>query len=162
MATLTRTRALPVLPSGPPACPSALKVHGVTPEKAGVVCRVIEHDRQLESGVGMNPAQLAQAREGGDGDTFLSIVKDPSTVERFCFGDGVPVVNDLTVGSGRDSYTYCPVKQAEVWAAEHGQEQLGREVPESVATDGFDPGAMEPEIRRGGAWDDADIDLLEG
>lgn len=142
--TLRRRRELPVLPAGPPACPAAAKVEGAMPSNAGVVCRVIERDRQKEDGLGVNPAQLAQARVGGMGDVFLTIRSDPSTIERFCFGEGVPVLHDGEHGGGRETYTYCPVKQAEGWAEEHGQHRLSRPVePETVSA--YDPKVRPPE-----------------
>lgn len=136
--SIIRRRAeLPVLPSQP-ACPAAAVIHGVTPATSGVVCRVMERDREREKGLGMNPAQLAIARSGGVGDVFLTLKSDPSTIERFCCGDGVPVLHDGDLPGGRDSYTYCPIKQADAWAAEHGQDQLSRIIePETV--EHYDP-----------------------
>lgn len=104
-------------------CPAAAPVSGTTPERAGVVCRVIQQDRAREGGVGMNPAQLAIARSGGDGDVVLTVKGDPSTIERFCCGDAVPVLDDAG-GKARDSYTYCPVWQAEKLRIEQGREML--------------------------------------
>lgn len=106
------------------------------PGRAGIVCRVIEKDRQKADGIGVDPAQLAQQRAGGDGDTFLTVEKDPSTVENLCCGDALPVLTEREVPGNRASYTYCPVWQAERWREEHGQEKLGRPVePERTSYD---------------------------
>lgn len=132
MAKLMRRGALPVLP--PVRCPAAVPVAGVTPARCGVVCGVIANDRQRVDGVDMDPRQLAIAREGGDGDTFLTLAGDPSTIERFCCGDGLPVLDPFEKAGGRDTYTYCPVWQAEkdrIWA---GREELSEKPePELVA-----------------------------
>jgi hypothetical protein len=160
--TIRRTRALPELPKRGARCWAATTVEGASPECSGVLCGVIALDRAKADGIGMSPGQLAQARSGGAGDVFLSIEKDPSTVERLCCGDGMPVINDLSVGGNRESYTYCPVWQAEKERLAEGRDTLTHPVePDSVATEGFDP--ADPEIRRATASDpfaDADLELL--
>lgn len=134
-ATLTRRAELPVLPSRP-VCPAAVVVHGAVPANSGVVCGVIFNERQRELGIGMNPAQTQVAREGGTGDVFLTLKSDPSTIERMCCGEGMPAMHDGEYVGGRESYTYCPVFQAEKWRIAEGQERLGRVVaPESVEMD---------------------------
>lgn len=104
-------------------CPAARRIVGAIPANSGVVCGVIQNDRLKEKGLGMDPAQTAIARAGGTGDVFLTLKSDPSTVERLCCGDGVPVIDDRG-GHARDSYTFCPVWQAEqkrIWA---GRDEL--------------------------------------
>lgn len=135
---IRRREALPVLPSVP-TCPAALIVHGAVPANSGVVCRSMERDRAAEKGIDMNPAQLAVARSGGVGDVFLTLKSDPSTIERLCCGDGVPVLHDGEMPGGRDTYTFCPIKQAEVWAAEHGQKGLGSRIVEPETWSHYDP-----------------------
>lgn len=133
MPKIARRAPLPELPKTP-SCPAALIVEGAVPARSGIVCGVIANDRRREDGVGMNAGQLAVAREGGDGDVFLSLVGDPSTVKNLCCGDALPVLHDGEHAGGRDTYSYCPVWQAEKWRLEHDQDQLGREVePESVS-----------------------------
>lgn len=121
-------------------CPAARAVAGVGPDTSGIVCGVIALDRSKEKGFGMNPAQLAVAREGGTGDTFLTLKSDPSTVERFCCGGALPVM-DARGHYARDSYTYCPVWQAEKQRLEDARNGLaggGVAGPEPVAH--FDEG----------------------
>jgi hypothetical protein len=122
MATLRRRSPLPMVP--PVVCPAAAPIAGVTPERAGVICRVMAQDREREAGEGMNPAQLAVAREGGDGDVVLTVKGDPSTIERLCCGDALPVLDAHGHPGGRDSYTYCPVWQAEKLRVEEGRRML--------------------------------------
>ena len=124
VAKIMRTRALDSLPTRQPACPAAARVDGISPRTCGVVCRVIAQDRQKEAGLDVNPAQLAIAREGGHGDTFLSIEEDPSTVRNLCFGTGIPVLDDREVPGNRDSFTYCPTWQAEYERRQAGRDQL--------------------------------------
>lgn len=104
-------------------CPAAARIEGACPSKSGVVCRVMQIDRMKDSGLGMDPAQLAIARRGGEGDVFLTIRSDPSTVERLCCGDSVPVA-DSKGHYARDSYTFCPVWQAEKQRIEQERDQL--------------------------------------
>lgn len=133
MPKIERRRALPTLPRSP-RCPAAVIVEGALPERAGIVCAVVANDRKREDGVGITAGQLAIAREGGDGDVFLSIATDPSTVKNLCCGDAIPVLHEHEHPGGRDSYTYCPVWQAEKWRIEQGNDQLGRPIePEAVS-----------------------------
>lgn len=132
MAILMRRAPLAVV--GRPKCPAALPVFGATPDRAGVICRVMQIDRSKEQGAGYNPAQLALSRDGSDG-VLLTAKSDPSTVERFCCSDAdVPVLDHDEKPGGRDSYTYCPVWQAEVERIEAGRRLLagGGVEPESV------------------------------
>jgi hypothetical protein len=98
-------------------------VAGVTPERAGVVCRVMQLDREKDDGVDVTAGQLAIARAGGEGDVLLTVKSDPSSIERFCCGDAIPVLDDAG-GKVRDSYTYCPTWQAEKLRIAEGREQL--------------------------------------
>lgn len=101
------------------------------------MCRVIARDRQAETGLDIDPAQLAIAREGGEGDTFLTVATDPSTVRNLCFGDAVPVLGEREVPGNRASYTYCPVWQAERARIDDGRRQLAggglEDEPEAVS-----------------------------
>lgn len=140
MPTIARSRALPVLPTRL-ACPAAAPIEGVTPFRSGVVCRVIQLDRQREAGLDMTPGQLQIARSGGDGDVFLSIEKDPQSVEQLCCGDAVPVIGPSEVPGNRASYTYCPVWQAEKERIEEGRDVLGKPVEqEELRTSHYDDG----------------------
>lgn len=122
-----------------PLCPAAAPVTGVRPDCGGVVCRIIEQDRRATSGVGMTAGQLQVARgERGDigAGAFLTLTGDPSTVERLCCGEELPVLDAREVPGNRAHYTYCPTWQARRWADEHGQRQLGRPLddePEEVS-----------------------------
>lgn len=134
--TIARRATLPVVPRV--VCPAASPVAGVTPEKAGVICRVMLVDRAKEQGLGMTPGQLAISRDGSDG-VLMSGKSDPSTIQRMCCGSGVPVVNDLG-GKDVESYTYCPVWQAEKLRIAEGRDQLaggGLQAPEPVSR--YDP-----------------------
>lgn len=112
----------------------------------------MQQDRAKEDGVGVNPAQLAIARAGGGGDVFLTIENDPSTVERLCFGEAVPVLDEREVPGNRASYTYCPVWQAEHKRVQDGRRQLAgggvEDQPEPVSHfhDGRSPGSWDPGI----------------
>lgn len=144
-------------------CPAALRIAGVSPGRAGIVCRVIQQDRQKADGIGVDPGQLAQQRVGGDGDTFLTIEKDPSTVENLCCGDALPVLDEREVPGNRASYTYCPVWQAERWREEQGQERLGRQIePDRTSydfeTDDELPGAVTT-LEADDPWAQARADL---
>lgn len=141
MSTIVRRRALDELPE--PVCPAALPVAGVTPERAGFVCRVIEQDRGREAGLNMNPAQLAIARRGGDGDTFLTIKTDPSSVLNLCSGCAVPVLDERDVPGHRASYTYCPVWQAEKDRIHEGREMLSEPVEEEPVSYGVNSSESE-------------------
>lgn len=123
---------LPTL-SSEPTCPAALPIAGAIPERSGVVCRVMQREHRQDAGVGMNAAQSGFIQNEAEGGVFLTLKSDPSTVVRFCHGDDVPVIDDAG-GKGRDSYTYCPVWQAEVerlLAGEHSA--LHDEEPEQVS-----------------------------
>lgn len=118
-------------------CPAAIPVAGVVTAKAGVICAVMRDDRAREQGFEMNPAQLEVARGdgagGSGGGVFLTVKSDPSTIERMCCADGVPVVNEFDKPGGRDTYTYCPVWQTEKDRIQTGREMLSDyEPPESV------------------------------
>lgn len=127
MATIARRRPLDKLPRT--VCPAAQLVAGATKDRGGVICAVMAMDRGREAGLDMNPAQLEIARRGGEGDVFLTLAGDPSTVENFCCGDAVPVLSDRDLARGRDSYTYCPVWQAEKDRIEAGRSMLSEPVP---------------------------------
>lgn len=122
-------------------CPAALPIAGALPSCGGVVCRVMQQERGRETGVGYNPAQTALARDGSDG-VFLTLAGDPSTVERFCCGDGVPVMDNREKRGGRDTYTYCPVWQAEQERIAEGRGQLagGGVLPEPEKVSHWDDG----------------------
>lgn len=81
-----------------------------------------------ERGEGMTAGEHAIAREGGDGDVFLTIETDPQAVERLCCGDALPVLGPSEVPGNRASYTYCPVWQAERERIEAGREALSKPV----------------------------------
>jgi hypothetical protein len=134
MGTLTRRAALRDLPAV--VCPAALPIAGALPSCGGVVCRVMAQERSRETGIGITPAMTARARDGSDG-VFLTLTGDPSTVERFCCGDGVPVMDNREKFGGRDTYTYCPVWQAEQERIADGRSQLAGggviEEPEKVS-----------------------------
>jgi hypothetical protein len=124
-----------------------LPIFGDRPGTCGVICRVMQQDRAKEDGVGVNAQQLAIAREGGEGDVFLTVETDPSTVERLCFGRGVPVLDERELPANRDSYTYCPVWQAERQRIEDGRRQLDgrggvRQAPAGSSWDSADPWAQ--------------------
>lgn len=127
---------LPTIPQGEPACPAALRVDGACESNAGVVCRVIEQDLKRELGTGMTAGQLGVMRES-TGGVFLTMGSDPSTVMRFCFGDAVPVL-DNRGGKGRDSYTYCPVWQAELERLWEGKDRLTKPVEPDPVSMGVD------------------------
>lgn len=113
-------------------CPAAAPVAGTTPERAGVICGVMQQDRLREQGIGITPTQLAISRDGADG-VLLTAKGDPSTIERLCCGEAVPVLDDAG-HYARDSYTYCPVWQAEKDRLSEGRAMLGHEhEPELVA-----------------------------
>lgn len=138
--TIARRAALPVVPSI--VCPAASPIAGVTPERSGVICRVMLRDREKERGLDMHPGQLAIARDGSDG-VLMTAKSDPSTIERMCCGDAVPVLDDLAYM--RDSYTVCPVWQAEKKRIADGRHLLagGGLAPEPVSS--YDDGmASEP------------------
>ena len=119
-----------------PTCPAALPIAGDRPGTCGVICRVMQLDRQKETGLDVNPQQLAIAREGGEGDVFLTIETDPSTVGNLCFGEGVPVLDERDIPGNRDHYTYCPVWQADHARQDDGRDQLADRVadePEKVS-----------------------------
>lgn len=122
---IARHRALPVLPPKT-SCPAAIKITGVVPDRSGVICRVIQQDRERERGLDMNPVQFEIAREGGDGDVFLSITKDPQGVKNLCCGEGMPVLGPKEVPGNRASYTYCPVFQAEKERIEDDRSSLAK------------------------------------
>lgn len=140
MATLMRRAPLQVV--GRAKCPAALPIYGASAACAGIVCRVMELDRSKEAGHGYSPAQHALSRDGDDG-VLLTAKSDPSTIERMCCADrDVPVLDHDEKPGGRDSYTYCPVFQAEkerIWA---GRDLLagGGVAPESVSS--YDEGAL--------------------
>jgi hypothetical protein len=143
MPKIARARALDLLPE--PVCPAASAVAGATPGRCGFICRVVQQDRERERALGVTPAQAAFMREGGGGDTFLTIETDPSSVLNLCSGDAVPVLGEREVPGNRASYTYCPVWQAEKQRIADGRRQLaggGLAEPEPVSH--FDDG-------RGGA-----------
>ncbi len=125
----------------PTTCPAAARVEGTTPERSGVICRVVERDRQLERGLDMNPVQLEIARAGGDGDVFLSIESDPQSIEHLCCGSAVPVVSDSDLPQNRASYTYCPLWQREKGRIAAGEELLFKPV-EEMPTEHHDDGRM--------------------
>lgn len=141
MATLTRRAALPELPKA--RCPAALAIAGADQGSCGIVCRVMKNERATETGEGLNAAQTALARDGSDG-VFLTLTGDPSTVERFCCADDDPPVLDSSEkAGGRDTYTYCPVWQAEKLRIEQAREQL--------AGGGVEPEAEPEQVAH---WDD--------
>lgn len=137
MATLTRRKPLAVVPGV--VCPAAVPIAGAVAANAGVICRVMQMDRDREHRAGLTPAQLALARDGSDG-VLLTAKSDPSTIERMCCADGdVPVLDHFEKHGGRESYTYCPVWQAEKERIAEGREMLAElRVPESVSH--FDDG----------------------
>jgi hypothetical protein len=136
-----------------------LPIFGDRPGTCGVICRVMQQDRAKEDGVGVNAQQLAIAREGGEGDVFLTVETDPSTVERLCFGRGVPVLDERELPANRDSYTYCPVWQAERQRIEDGRRQLAgggvEDEPEPVAHWDDGRGGVR-QAPAGSSWDSAD------
>lgn len=137
MATLTRRKPLPVVPAV--VCPAAVPIAGAMPANAGVICRVMEQDRDREQGAGLTPAQHAMTRDGSDG-VLLTAKSDPSTIERMCCADAdVPVLDHFEKRGGRESYTYCPVWQAEKERIAEGREMLAEQhAPEPVSH--FDEG----------------------
>lgn len=121
---------------------------GAQPSCGGVVCRVMQQEHGRVDGLGMNPKQLATARDGGSA-VFMTLTGDPSTIERFCCGDGVPVLDEFEKRGGRDTYTYCPVWQAEKERVADGRRELkggGVQEPEAVAS--WDDGRMREDADR--------------
>lgn len=168
MATIARARALPVLPTT--ACPAAAPIAGVTPDRSGVVCRVMQQDRERDPLLGVNAADAGFIREGGDGDVFLSIEKDPSGVANLCCGSALPVLSEDEVPGNRASYTYCPVWQAEKKRIAAGRDQLaGGGVIEPEPVSHWDDGRGGTRVAPAGSsydaadpWSQArrDLDLL--
>lgn len=121
-------------------CPAAVPIAGVVPHRAGVICEVIRQDRAREQGEGMDATQFAIAREGGDGDVFLTIETDPQAVRNLCCGDAIPVLGPNEVPGNRASYTYCPVWQAERERIEEGRDALSKPMPAEPAVAHWDDG----------------------
>lgn len=121
MGIVSEKRGLDVLPA--PTCPAALPIAGAMSVNAGVVCGVVANDRAKSDGIGVTAGQLAVQRRGGFGDTFLSMKRDASSVERLCCGDALPVLDERG-HYARDSYTFCPVWQAEKARIEDGRPQM--------------------------------------
>lgn len=147
-----------------------MTVAGACPSSCGVVCRIIARDRDRETGVDVTAGQLAISRDAGD--VFLTVESDPSTVERLCFGEDVPVLDEREVPGNRASYTYCPI-----WQAEHAREDDGRaqlagggleDVPQPVSHWDDGRGGMRS-APAGSSWDAddpwkqarRDLDLLD-
>lgn len=139
-------------------CPAAVPVAGAVPHRAGVICAVIKQDRERERGEGMNATEFAIAREGGDGDVFLTIETDPQAVENLCCGDAIPVLGPNEVPGNRASYTYCPVWQAERERIEDGRKALAKppEEPEPAIAHWDDGRGNRREAPAGSSYDASD------
>lgn len=141
-----------------PTCPAALPIFSALPERRGVVCRVMRREHERDAGLNMSAAASGFIQHEAEGGVFLSVKSDPRTVERFCHGCAVPVLDELSVRGGRDSYTYCPVWQAEKDRIADGREHLTEEVePEPVSMGVPEPVYSDP-------WEQGrrDLDLLAG
>lgn len=156
MATLTRRKSLAVVPGV--VCPAAAPIAGAVAANAGVICRVMQMDRDREQGSGLTLAQHAMARDGSDG-VLLTAKSDPSTIERMCCADAdVPVLDHFEKRGGRETYTYCPVWQAEKERIAEGRAMLADPpAPELVSHFDESRDAADPwlQARR-------DLDLLAG
>jgi hypothetical protein len=134
MATIRRRRTLDMVPEV--VCPAAVPIAGTVPHRAGVICDVLRQEQAREDGIGISPGMLAASRDA-EGGTLLTAESDPTTI---CCGDAVPVLNELSVGGGRSSYTYCPVWQAEKKRIADGRHALagGGVQPDAVSSPEFD------------------------
>lgn len=130
---MMRAVELPVLPSAP-KCPAALTISGACMSQQGIVCRVMQRDHEDDPGLDMTAAATGFIHHEATGGVFLNLKSDPKTVERFCHGDAIPVLDDDDVAGGRSSYTYCPTWQAECHRLADGRDRLLEEPePEPVA-----------------------------
>jgi hypothetical protein len=115
-------------------------------------------DREREAGLGLSPAQLALSRDGSDG-VLLTAKSDPSTIERMCCAEqDPPVLDEFDKAGGRETYTYCPVWQAEKDRIAAGREMLAEQrEPEPVSMGVSSASDADP-------WASArrDLDLLVG
>lgn len=145
-----------MIPAGAPTCPAAAKIHGATPEREGVVCRVMKREHETVDPSGLTAGQYGFTAHETTGGIFLDLKGDPSSVVRFCHGHELPVLDDAD-GYARDSYTYCPVWQAEKARIAAGEDSVTNE-PEP------DPVAMgvEDTLSAPDPWASArsDLDLL--
>lgn len=144
-----------------PVCPAAAPIAGAVPEAAGVVCRIMKREYEQTPHDGMNAAQYGFTTREATGGILLTLKSDPSTVIRFCHGNAVPVLTNED-GLSRDSYTYCPVWQADRDAKLEGRKRATiDEEPEPVSM-GM-PGA-EHSLEASDPWGQArhDLDLLRG
>jgi hypothetical protein len=145
-----------MVPAGPPTCPAALKIHGATPEREGVICRVMQREHEEVDPTGMTAATYGYTAHEAEGGIFLTRKSDGSTVQRFCHGNAIPVLDDAE-GHKRNSYTYCPIWQAEKARITGGRHTITNELqPEPVSM------GVEDTLSSDDPWASArrDLDLL--
>jgi hypothetical protein len=151
---------LPMAPSGAPTCPAAAKIEGACTANSGVICRVFQREHEQVDPHGMSAGTYGFTKQA-TGGVLLTMKSDPSSVVRFCHGSDLPVVTDED-GQARDSYTYCPIWQAEkerIWA---GDDSITNEAePESVSM-GLADAIEDGSLGAGNPWAQArrDLDLL--
>lgn len=90
------------LHAGGGSCPAAQPIRGATDAASGCVCGVMLNDSRRADSI----------LEGAPIGVHIAALQDPSTLIRWCFGDGLPAVApDRTPWVAH--YTTCPVWLAE-------------------------------------------------
>lgn len=132
-------------PTGLPTCPAAAKIVGACTENSGVICRVMRREHELTDPSGLTAGAYGFTVHGATGGVLLTMKSDPSSVVRFCHGGELPVLDEAD-GYARDSYTYCPIWQAEKERIAAGEDTITNEAePESVSmgiADAIDEGSL--------------------
>lgn len=83
-------------------CPAAIPVRGAADAYSGCICGVVLNDSRRRDSI------LEGALQG----VFIAAWSDPSTLVKWCFGDGLPQV-DPDAHPEVAHYTTCPVWLAE-------------------------------------------------
>jgi hypothetical protein len=147
-------------PTGAPTCPAAAPIAGADPSGCGVICRVMKREHENQDPTGMEAGSYGYIVHEATGGVFLSMKSDPTSVIRFCHGDELPVMHDAD-GQARDSYTYCPVWQAEKDRIFEGRARATRDPePEEVSmglADAIEGGSLGAEDPWASARRDLDV-----
>jgi hypothetical protein len=89
------------------SCPAAVPIRGATDYASGCLCGVMLNDSRRADSI----------LEGSPIGVHIAALTDPSTLIKWCFGDGLPQV-DPDANAYVASYTTCPVWLAE-WEVRH-------------------------------------------
>lgn len=95
-------------------CPAAVPVRGATDASSGCICGVMLNDSRRADTI----------LEGAPIGVWIAAVENPSTLIKWCFGDGLPQV-DPDGHAEVAHYTTCPVWLAEYETRHIAEERVG-------------------------------------